>query len=142
VQQLPGEAPRPEARGPKDPAPTLYPIWRFVGIFVSLLAILPVIILVVLLFDRKTPPGQRDAGFLRTAIFGLILTLGGGMEMVNKPARGFLVFGASGFVCALSVLVYQPFNVETVQGLGFLTTAGLLYTWLGVKQLSADRVSS
>jgi magnesium-transporting ATPase (P-type) len=136
------EASPAEPSGPKEPASTLYPIWRFIGIFVSLLAILPLITFVVLLFDRKPAPGIRDAGFLRTAIFGLILALGGGMEMVNKPARGFLVFGASFFICALSVLVYQPCNAVSLQVMGFFMAAGLLYTGLGAKQLSADRVSS
>jgi len=64
------------------------------------------------------------------------------MEMASGPSRGFLVFGASCFVWALSALVHRLFNVETSQAMGLLTTAGLLYTCLGVKQLSADRVSS
>ena len=147
MEERPEEPRRPEAgpeesRGPKDPSPTLYPIWRFIGIFVSILAIIPLIIFVMLLFDRKTAPGIRDAGFLRTTIFGLLLAVGGGMEMPSRPARGFLVFGASFFVCALSVLVYQPRNVASLQAIGFLTTAGLLYTCLGIKQLSADRASA
>jgi len=127
-----------EPRSPDVAAPTLYPVWRFVGLFLGLFGFIPLILLLVLL----TSSDGKDAGILRVMILSQILSIAGGITMIRKPAWGFLTFGAGLFAIAAAVLVSAGWSLEMLSGLGFFTTTGMIYTFLGMKQLAADRSDS
>jgi hypothetical protein len=70
------------------------------------------------------------------------LTAMGALTSAWRPARGFILIGAGHFCGAVSLVVlFLPVADVLKQAVSALAF-GILYTWLGFRQLEADRSTS
>ena len=72
-------------------------------------------------------------------IFADALIFVGAIMTMTRPARGFLIFGAGFLSLGISLLVLERWDFDLLRMIGFVSVPGLLYTWLGMKQLVSDR---
>jgi hypothetical protein len=76
---------------------------------------------------------------LRISLFAQLIVFGGALTLRWRPARGFLIFGAGFLVMVAALLILLPWERPLAAPVSVLTVIGFGYTWLGVKQLAADR---
>ena len=128
--------------------PTRYPGWRILGFILALNNIACLIAAFILAFNGEDTSlvavgwvtkgiAPSDSKFL-TLVFSLALTVIGAAISVKRPARGFILLGAGYFVSVLSMAVLFPWKPEVLPAYLLIAAVGLLYSWLGVKQSTAD----
>jgi hypothetical protein len=129
--------------------PTRYPGWRILGFilgFNNLLWFAGALSLVL----RGTDTPLMMAGWVAkgmtasspeflTFTFSMALTMGGAAMTITRPARGFLIQGDGYLASSMSIAVFIKGSPTWGPAVAFLAAPGVLFTWLGVKQLGVDR---
>jgi hypothetical protein len=131
--------------------PTRYPGWRIWGFLLGIISVMAICI-GTLVYLRRPPSwismtwAQRDPNADLSRFLSLLLSSGltamGALTSAWRPARGFLVMGAGHLCGAVSmVILFLPAKDMLKQAVSALA-CGILYTWLGFRQLEADRSTS
>jgi hypothetical protein len=89
---------------------------------------------------RKGPPLDLFGYFRVLLLQGL--SAAGAVMSIWRPARGFLMIGASSLAGALATAVHSFPAMESLKLISSLLVYGATYTWLGFRQLEADHSAS
>jgi hypothetical protein len=116
--------------------PTRYPTWRSLAFAIGILQLVGVATFTVR-SDFRMP--HLDSVEDRGALFFTALTLGGAGLMIRRPALGFSIFGAGWLVGAIVFLILSSRSPEMLLPVSILTTLGILYSVLGVKEMGGAR---
>jgi hypothetical protein len=128
--------------------PTRYPGWRILAILMGLLnaaAVYPATLVFlrvptswITVHAEPADPSVRLTYFLSFLCFAALNAVGA-LVSIRLPARGFLLFGAGNLANALLTAVLHLQDLQALKQTASLLVAGAGYTWLGFRQLEADR---
>ena len=107
--------------------PTRYPTWRSLALAIAIVEFLS---LVVMFSRTRITPARM----LEISILSQLISMTGALVMTQRPAGGFMIFGAGFLLLAGFMAVLLPWERPLVAPVAMLLAPGLLYFWLGVKQ--------
>jgi hypothetical protein len=112
--------------------PSRYPTWRSLAFSIAIVEFLSLAVLVY-------RSGITPARMLEISILSQLVTMVGALAMTRRPAGGFMIFGAGFLLLAGFMIALLPWERPLLLPLAGLLLPGILYVWLGVKQLGVDR---